>query len=170
MDCCCAMELFPCCTAYEHPHVALSPANRVSRTKSPSFRQAGCLRLGRKVVGCPLCGRLASDHILTLMWLFCFCKLFQESEWRKGALGEEWSMWVNGSGQGCLQEYTIAYCEKAAEPMVTAAPRSLVSRVFANRKCLEFLAFLPCRIHIKFVDLPWFCAILVKGRSKLPAC
>lgn len=159
MDCCCAREQFSCCTTYERPHVALSPTNRVSRPKSPSFSQAVCLCLGRNIVCCPLCGRLASDHVLALMRLSCFCKLFQEPEWRKSALREEWSVWVNGSWQGCLQEYTIAYYEKAAEPMVIAAPRLLVSRVFANRKYFGALSISTmqnwyeiCRsVHLDFV-------------------
>lgn len=173
MDCCCARELFPCCSNYEHPHMALSPASSF-QAKKPFLRQTGCLCLGRKMVGCPLCGRLASDHVLAL---WCSCPAFASSSrslsggkvtWEKNEACEL----MGADRDGCLQEYAIAYCEKEAEPMATNVPCSLVSRVFANRKCLEHLGFPPCRIHIKFVEactlILWYsCKRKELGRNLL---
>lgn len=133
---CCPLELLHCCTTYEHPHISLSFCKNSFQAKKTCLLAGwlpACLAWGERRL--PTVWQISFWPCpVSVVWPSCFCKLFQEYEWGKGALGEEWALWVNGSWQGCLQEYTIVYCRKSAGPMVAATPRSLLSEVFGNRE------------------------------------
>lgn len=124
-------------------HTALSFHKYCFQTKKPCLLAAwlppATVLLGEKG-GCPLCGKLVSEHALAL-WAGCPAFASPSRSLNRGKVPwEEWVVWINGSWQGYLQEYTITYDGKPTGPMLWLPHLHWWARYLGTERVCEALS------------------------------